>query len=88
LADVVALVHLKDFRKARPDDKEHVYKGLDGTPFTGAVVGEGQVELEAIVAILRKAGYGGWLSLEFEGAQDPLAIGVPESLKAAQRLLA
>jgi sugar phosphate isomerase/epimerase len=87
LAELVALVHLKDFRKARPEDKEHVYKGLDGAAFTGAVVGEGQVELQAIVEILRKAGYGGWLSLEFEGAQDPLTVGVPESLKAAQRLL-
>jgi sugar phosphate isomerase/epimerase len=87
LAELVALVHLKDFRKAQPEDKEHVYKGLDGAAFTGAVVGEGQVELQAIVEILRKAGYGGWLSLEFEGGQDPLTVGVPESLKAAQRLL-
>jgi sugar phosphate isomerase/epimerase len=87
LADLVALVHLKDFRKATPADIEHVYKGLDGVSFTGAVVGEGQVDLPAITALLRAAGYTGWLSLEFEGAQDPLIIGVPESLKAAQKLL-
>lgn len=87
LAGLVALVHLKDFRKARPEDTEHVYKGLDGVAFTGAVVGEGQVDLRAITDILRQAGYMGWLSLEFEGGQDPLTIGVPESLKAAQRLL-
>ena len=88
LADLVALVHLKDFRKARPEETTHVYRGLDGTGFTGAVVGEGQVDLAAIVGILGKAGYQGWLSLEFEGAQDPLTIGVPHSLQAAQRLLA
>lgn len=87
LASLVALVHLKDFRKARPDETEHVYKGLDGTAVTGTVVGEGQVDLAAIVDILRKAGYAGWLSLEFEGAQDPLTIGVPKSLQAAQYLL-
>jgi sugar phosphate isomerase/epimerase len=87
LAGMVALVHLKDFRKAGPDDKEHVYKGLDGTAFTGSVVGEGQVDLATIVDILRKGGYAGWLSLEFEGGQDPLTIGVPKSLLAAQKLL-
>lgn len=87
LADLVALVHLKDFRRARPDETEHVYKGLDGNGFTGSVVGEGQVDLPGIVSILRGASYAGWLSLEFEGAQDPIAIGVPASLRAAQRLL-
>ena len=87
LADLVALVHLKDFRKARPDETEHVYHGLDGVAFTGAVVGEGQVDLPTIVGILDKAGYKGWLSLEFEGAQDPLTIGVPHSLQAARRLI-
>lgn len=87
LASLVALVHLKDFRKARPDETAHIYKGLDGTAFTGAVVGEGQVELSTIVDILRKGGYDGWLSLEFEGGQDPLTIGVPESLRAAQELV-
>lgn len=87
LVDLVALVHLKDFRRARPDETEHVYKGLDGVAFTGSVVGEGQVDLPEIVSILRSAGYAGWLSLEFEGAQDPIAIGVPASLRAAQRLL-
>ena len=87
LADLVALVHLKDFRRARPDETEHVYKGLDGVGFTGSVVGEGQVDLPKIVSILRGAGYAGWLSLEFEGAQDPITIGVPASLRAAQHLL-
>jgi sugar phosphate isomerase/epimerase len=87
LADLVALVHLKDFRRARPDETTHVYKGLDGVGYTGAIVGEGQVDLPAIVGILRTAGYTGWLSLEFEGSQDPLTIGVPRSLEAARRLL-
>lgn len=87
LAGLVALVHLKDFRQATSADTQHVYKGLDGAAFTGSVVGEGQVDLKTITGILREAGYAGWLSLEFEGGQDPLTIGVPESLKAAQRLL-
>lgn len=87
LADVVALVHLKDFRKATADDKLHVYKGLDGVGYTGTVVNEGQVDLAAIVGILAKAGYAGWLSLEYEGGQDPVTIGVPRSLAEARKLL-
>ena len=87
LADLAALVHLMDFRRARADETEHIYKALDGTAFTGAVVGQGEVELAAIVKILDDAGYAGWLSLEYEGGDDPLTIGVPQSLQAAQQLL-
>lgn len=87
LADLVALVHLKDFAKAPEGQTAHVYKGLDGVGYTGAVVGEGQVDLPHIVSILTDAGYDGWLSLEYEGGQDPLTIGVPESLAAARKLL-
>jgi sugar phosphate isomerase/epimerase len=43
--------------------------------------------LPQIVSILRAAGYTGWLSLEFEGGDDPLTIGVPRSLAAARKLL-
>jgi sugar phosphate isomerase/epimerase len=87
LADLVALVHLKDFRRAHPDETTHVYTGLDGLGYTGAIVGQGQVDLPAIIAILRQTGYAGWLSLEFEGSQDPLTVGVPASLAAAATLL-
>ncbi len=87
LAPLAALVHLKDFRRARPDETEHIYKALDGLPFTGAVVGQGAVDLPAIVGLLDAAGYTGWLSLEYEGGEDPLTVGVPQSLQAAQKLL-
>ncbi|MBZ0286271.1 MAG: sugar phosphate isomerase/epimerase, partial [Anaerolineae bacterium] len=87
LAGLVALVHLKDFRRANPDETLHVYKGLDGVGYTGTVVSEGSVDLAKIVSILRDAGYTGWLSLEYEGGMDPITIGVPRSLEAARKLL-
>lgn len=87
LAGLVALVHLKDFRRARSDETVHVYKGLDGLGYTGTVVSEGSVDLAKIVSILRAAGYNGWLSLEYEGSADPITIGVPRSLDAARKLL-
>ena len=87
LAPLAALVHLKDFRPADPNQTVHVYKALDGSSFTGAVTGEGMVDLPAIVAILRENGYTGWLSLEYEGPADPITIGVPRSLEAARKLI-
>jgi sugar phosphate isomerase/epimerase len=87
LGRLVALVHLKDFRLAGPADTVHVYRGLDGTGYTGTVTGEGMVDLPQVNAILRSAGYEGWLSLEYEGGADPLTIGVPRSLEAARKLL-
>jgi sugar phosphate isomerase/epimerase len=87
LAGDVALVHLKDFRQATAADTVHVYKGLEGSAFTGTVIGEGLVDLPAIVAVLREEGYAGWLSLEYEGGADPVTIGVPRSLAAAQHIL-
>lgn len=87
LADVVALVHLKDFAVAPAGQTSHVYKGLDGVGYTGTVVSEGQVDLAEIISILSKAGYDGWLSLEYEGGLDPLTVGVPGSLAAARKLM-
>ena len=87
LAPLAALVHLKDFRVPDPGQIVHVYRGLDGSTFTGAVTGEGMVDLPAIISILRDSGYNGWLSLEYEGPDDPLTIGVPHSLNAARRLI-
>ena len=87
LGPLVALVHLKDFRLAGAADTVHVYRGLDGTGYTGTVTGEGLVDLPKIIDILRAAGYTGWLSLEYEGSADPLNIGVPRSLEAARKLM-
>lgn len=87
LAGLIALVHLKDFRRADPGQTTHVYKGLDGVGYTGTAVGDGSVDLPQIVSILRQSGYDGWLSLEYEGGDDPITIGVPRSLDAARKLL-
>jgi sugar phosphate isomerase/epimerase len=87
LAPLAALVHLKDFRPAPEGQTVHVYKGLDGKMYTGAVTGEGSVDLPFIISVLRENGYDGWLSLEYEGADDPLTIGVPRSLDAARKLI-
>ncbi len=38
--------------------------------FKGAIVGEGDVNVEKCLAILKRAGYDGYCSIEFEGSED------------------
>lgn len=87
LAEWVVLVHLKDIRFADADESGFVFERPDGQLLTGSVVGEGLVDLAGVMAVLREAGYDGWLSLEYEGAEDPVVLGVPRSLAAARRLM-
>ncbi len=87
LADLVVLMHLKDMRRATGAEASHIFKNPDGQLLTGCVIGAGMVDLAAIRAIMDGAGYAGWWSLEYEGAEAPLAVGVPRSLAYARALL-
>jgi len=87
LADLAALVHLKDMRPAAGDEASHVFTAPDGQLLIGSVIGAGLVDLAAIRAVMDGAGYAGWWSLEYEGAEEPLALGVPQSLANARELL-
>jgi len=68
-----AYVHFKDFRKV-PDE---------GTPWGWTVeactVGDGDVDHRACVEVLSKAGYDGFIALEYEGTEDE-RTGVPRSV--------
>ncbi len=86
LADVANMVHFKDFRRALPDYEGFAYAALDGTRYVGTSLGEGDVDLAKCIGHLRDAGHAGWLSLEFEGEEDPLTA-VPRSLESARRFL-
>ena len=87
LAELVVLAHLKDMRPAKGDEASHVFADPDGQLLTGSAIGDGLVDLAAIRAVMDGADYDGWWSLEFEGAEEPLEIGVPRSLAAARALL-
>lgn len=87
LADLVVLAHLKDMRPATGDEASHVFADPEGRLLTGSVIGAGLVDLPAIRAVLESAGYDGWWSLEYEGGEEQLEIGVPQSLAAARALL-
>ncbi len=87
LADLVVLAHLKDMRLATGDEASHIFADPAGQLLTGAVIGEGLVDLAGIRTVLDSVDYAGWWSLEYEGADEPLAVGVPRSLANAQKLL-
>jgi len=86
LAPVANMVHFKDFRRALPNYEGFAYYAQDGTKYVGTSLGEGDVDLAKCITHLHEAGFTGWLSLEFEGEEDPLTA-VPRSLESARRFL-
>ena len=86
VASIANMVHFKDFVSAPADHEGWAYTALDGQKFLGTAIGEGQVQLGACIAELKNAGYHGWLSVEYEGAEDPFTA-IPRSIANARRYL-
>lgn len=87
LVSCTAYVHLKDFRRVREGEQpEESYTGLDGSRYVGTVIGEGEVDLPAVLSTLRDGSYDGWLSIEYEGTGDAKE-GLEASVQATRRLI-
>ena len=69
LKGLVSFVHLKDFRRA-DISVPGAQVALNGEYFVGCPSGLGLVNIDALVATLRTAGYDGYLSIEYEGKAD------------------
>lgn len=80
------MVHFKDFMPAPADYAEWTYDSLAGKRYLGACVGEGLVNLGRCVELLQQSGFDGWLSVEYEGIEDPMTA-VPRSIENARRFL-
>ena len=66
-------VHAKDFLFRSKDEIKPAGFGITtsgGNYLRGTVAGHGIVPIKACVDALKASGYDGWLSLEFEGAED------------------
>ena len=74
--------HVKDFHVkpgTGPDPGKGFFKSRGGNYLRGAIVGHGNVDVPGCLAQLRRGGYEGWLSIEFEGMEDnitALSIGL------------
>ncbi len=74
VASLAAHVHAKDFHvkpAEGPDPGRGWFRSRGGQYLRGAIVGHGEVPIARCLALLRKAGYDGVLSLEFEGLETP-----------------
>jgi sugar phosphate isomerase/epimerase len=84
VASLAYMVHFKDFRRAPESHEGFAYESLGGERFVGSAVGEGEVNLRLCLEELRGAGFEGWLSVEYEGEEDPFEA-VPRSIANARR---
>lgn len=65
-------VHAKDFlyKSASQGKPAGFFATAGGNYIRGTVLGHGVVPVDACIGLLKKAGYNGWISLEFEGLED------------------
>jgi sugar phosphate isomerase/epimerase len=74
IGDLVAHVHLKDWRIEAPRADCAAgggFRGRDGRCFVSVALGAGEVPLGAAIERLRHRGYRGALAIEYEGDGDP-----------------
>ena len=81
LAPYAIHAHAKDFifKSATEKKPEGFFDTLGGNHIRGTVIGHGIVPVGACVSLLEKAGYEGWISIEFEGLEEninALALGL------------
>jgi sugar phosphate isomerase/epimerase len=86
VAKYAYMVHFKDFAPAPPDWTGFAYKTINDEPLIGMAVGEGIVNLEECIKALRQHHFDAWLSVEFEGEEDPITA-VPRCIGNARRFL-
>ncbi len=89
LAPFAKHVHVKDF---------HLKSGIEGNPgdgffatrggnyLRGAIVGHGNVPVKQCLSVLKKSGYDGFVSIEFEGLEAP-CLGIELGLKNLKRFI-
>ncbi len=75
LAPYAFHVHVKDFHRkpgSAPNPGEGWFTSLGGNYLRGAIIGHGDVPVLQCLKILKRAGYDGNISIEFEGIEEPM----------------
>lgn len=80
-----SIVHLKDFYVRTQDPGEGWFRSRGGRYLRGAIVGNGDIDLRAVLRAVKQSGYDGFVSIEFEGQEDCL-VGCSRGLANAVRL--
>ncbi|MCL2604829.1 MAG: sugar phosphate isomerase/epimerase [Defluviitaleaceae bacterium] len=89
IAPYTVHAHAKDFH-VKSGSQPHPGQGFFGTRggnhLRGAIVGHGVVPVQQCLRILRNAGYNGYVSIEFEGIENPL-VGISYGLENLHRYI-
>ena len=75
IAPYTAHVHAKDFHIKSPQDmpgRGYVFTVSDGRLLRGAIIGHGDVPVIQCLKALKRVGYDGYVSIEFEGMEEPI----------------
>ena len=75
MKDLIAHVHVKDFfirSGMEPDPGRGWFQTRSGNYIRGTVFGQGNIPTWQCLRIIKKSGYDGYISLEFEGMEEPL----------------
>jgi sugar phosphate isomerase/epimerase len=88
LIGYASMVHFKDFYVRRHDQPpgEGWFESRSGNHLRGAIVGHGDLDVPAILGVVRASGYDGYLSVEFEGMED-CRLGSRLGMATLRRLL-
>ncbi|WP_309119603.1 sugar phosphate isomerase/epimerase family protein [Paenibacillus sp.] len=79
-------VHVKDFALVGPDVSACVLPSLEGKRYQGKIAGQGEVDLQGLLTSLRRSGYDGWYTVEFEGVEEQ-RFGSEQALAYVRELL-
>ncbi|MEI7435688.1 MAG: sugar phosphate isomerase/epimerase family protein [bacterium] len=83
-------VHAKDFHfkpGSGPNPGTGWFRSRAGNYLRGSIIGHGNVPIAQCLGIMKRAGYNGVLSIEFEGMEDPLK-GIAVGLENLRRYVA
>lgn len=91
LKDIIGYIHLKDLKKINEKNlmninETELYTALDGSIYQGTVLGKGDVPIAEIIQFLKEYGYQGYLSIEYEGPDDP-AVGTSECIVYTNQMI-
>ena len=90
VAKYAKYVHVKDFHiksGGEPDPGRDFFRSRAGNYLRGAIIGHGNIPVAQCIGILKRAGYDGYVSIEFEGIEQTLK-GIEIGLENLRRYVA
>jgi sugar phosphate isomerase/epimerase len=84
-----SVVHLKDFYIRNDEPGDGWLRTQAGNYLLGAIVGFGDMDLQNVISVIKRSGFDGPVSIEFEGISDSraaCAIGIDNAMRMWERI--